>query len=99
MPIDCAFYGCSGLANLTIGSSVTYIGFCAFKECINLVSVTIPVSVTRIGPSAFVGCSSLTSIHYTGTRAQWNAILKEDRWNKDAGSYIVHCTDGDISKN
>lgn len=94
-----AFYGCSGLANLTIGSSVTDIGLCAFKECINLVSVTIPGSVTHMGPLVFFRCSNLTSIHYTGTRAQWNAILTEGIWDKNAGPYIVHCTDGDISKN
>lgn len=94
-----AFFGCSGLTNLTIESSVTDIGCGVFEECINLVSITIPGNVTHIGPFAFFGCSSLTSIHYTGTREQWNAILKEEKWDEDAGSYIVHCIDGDISKN
>ena len=33
MPIDCAFSGCSGLASITIGNSVTSIGLSAFNGC------------------------------------------------------------------
>ena len=59
---DYAFYGCSGLASLTIPSSVTSIGASAFEGCCGLTSLTIPSSVTSIGGSAFAGCSGLTSL-------------------------------------
>ena len=62
MPIDCAFYNCSGLTSVTIGNGVTSIGNYAFSGCSGLTSVTIPDSVTTIGGGAFEGCSGLTSI-------------------------------------
>ena len=57
-----AFYGCSGLTSVTIGSGVTSIGSSAFYGCSGLTSITIPDSVTSIGTSAFSDCSGLTSI-------------------------------------
>ena len=59
---DYAFYGCSGLASLTIPSSVTSIGGDAFRDCSGLTSLTIPSSVTSIGSYAFWDCSGLTSL-------------------------------------
>ena len=66
--------------------------------CSGLTSVTIPNSVTSIGKYAFLGCTGLTSITFEGTMAQWNEIQKADGWNNNTGSYIIHCTDGDIEK-
>ena len=49
-----AFYNCSGLTSVTIGSGVTSIGYNAFYGCTGLTKVTIPDSVTSIGRGAFV---------------------------------------------
>ena len=57
-----AFYGCSGLTDITIPASVTSIESGAFDVCTGLTSITIPNSVTSIGNSAFYGCTRLTSI-------------------------------------
>lgn len=57
-----AFYGCSGLSEVTIPNSVTSIGGDAFFNCIGLTSMTIPNSVTSIGTYAFQNCSGLTSL-------------------------------------
>jgi hypothetical protein len=57
-----AFYGCSGLAGVTIPDSVTSFGSYAFRDCTGLTSVTIGNSVTSIGGSAFYGCTGLTSV-------------------------------------
>lgn len=57
-----AFYGCSGLSEVTIPTSVTSIGGDAFFNCIGLTSMTIPNSVTSIGKNAFQNCSGLTSL-------------------------------------
>ena len=57
-----AFFGCTGLASVTIGNSVTSIGSYAFSGCSGLASVDIPNSVTSIGSYAFSGCSGLKSM-------------------------------------
>ena len=93
-----AFYGCTGLTNITIPDSVTSIGVLAFYDCTGLTSITIGNGVTSIGWSAFEGCTGLKSITFTGTIAQWNAISKGSDWNYSTGAYTVHCTDGDVAK-
>jgi hypothetical protein len=55
-----AFYGCTGLTEVTIPNSVTSIGNYAFYGCTGLTEVTIPDSVTSIG--AFYGCTGLMKV-------------------------------------
>ena len=78
--------------------SVTSIGWSAFSGCTGLTSITIPDSVTSIGDSAFLNCDGLTTITFKGTKEQWNAIQKGYDWDYDTGEYVIHCTDGDITK-
>lgn len=94
-----AFAYCSSLTSIEIPSSVRSIEQFAFAYCSSLTSITIPNSVTSIGDRAFYNCSSLTSITFKGTKAQWNAIEKDDNWNDIIGTYTVICTDGKLDKN
>lgn len=57
-----AFYNCSKLANVTIGTSVKFIGDSAFEECVALTSINIPNSVTSIGNRAFYSCDILSAV-------------------------------------
>ncbi|MBQ3482843.1 MAG: leucine-rich repeat domain-containing protein [Clostridia bacterium] len=59
---DYAFADCTGLASITIPSSIMSIGEGAFEECESLTSITIPSSITSIGDYAFCYCTGLTSI-------------------------------------
>ncbi|MBQ7172661.1 MAG: leucine-rich repeat protein [Clostridia bacterium] len=93
-----AFDSCTSLASITIPDSVTSIGNSAFVACYALTTITISNSLQSIGESGFFSCFDLTSITYTGTMAQWNAISKGSDWDGSTGSYIVHCTNGDIAK-
>lgn len=94
-----AFRSCSRLAGITLPGGVTNIGAMAFEHCKKLMNITIPNSVTDIGWNAFWNCESLKEILYTGDMRLWKAIRKDVNWNGYSGSYIVHCTDGDMSKN
>ena len=94
-----AFRSCSRLAGITLPGGVTNIGAMAFEHCKKLMNITIPNSVTDIGWNAFWNCESLKEILYTGDMRLWKAIRKDVNWNGYSGSYIVHCTDGEMSKN
>ena len=84
------------VTELTIPDGVTAINAYAFEDS-KLTSITIPQSVTSIGYRAFESCLSLETIHYLGTKAQWEAIEKSSMgWIDAYTKYTVHCTDGDI---
>jgi len=70
---DRAFFGCSGLTSINMGSAVTSIGQAAFYRT-GLLSITIPEGITHIGDFAFNECPKLTSIQY-------NAINLEEEYN------------------
>ena len=57
-----AFYYMSGMAEMTISSSVTAIGNNAFQSCYGLDSIVIPNSVISIGSYAFQNCYALASV-------------------------------------
>ena len=57
-----AFWECSGIESLILGSSVENIGANAFEGCTALASISISNSVKTIGNTAFEGCTALTSI-------------------------------------
>ena len=59
---DNAFVNYSSLESVTIGESVTHIGFNAFKNCQGLESVEIPDSVTYLGEGAFSKCENLKTV-------------------------------------
>ena len=84
-------------ANPVLPDGITEIYQYAFWG-LGITSITIPDSVTSIGDYAFYYCTELTSITYNGTIKQWKTIKKADYWNRSTGDYVVHCTDGDISK-
>ncbi|MBR4028372.1 MAG: leucine-rich repeat protein [Alistipes sp.] len=69
---DSAFYGCDSLTSITIGDSVTSIGYNAFSNCSSLTSVTIPDSVTTVGGYAFSGCGNLNAVYITDLVAWCN---------------------------
>ena len=72
-----AFYWYNNLTSVTIPNNVKSIGKSAFSECTNLTRVTIPSSVESIGEDAFYSCTNLASIHYDGTKTEWEKIKRD----------------------
>lgn len=57
-----AFYGCTGLKEITIPSSVTELSFGVFQNCSGLERVKIENGITSIPGQAFLGCTSLVDV-------------------------------------
>lgn len=73
-------------------------GLPLFHECENLETITIPASVTEMNfhsmADCFIfNCPNLKTIIFKGTRAQWEAIEKED---VNLDGITVRCSDGNV---
>lgn len=81
-----AFYGCTGLSNITIPSSMERIGQWAFYGCTSLNSITIPKSVSNIGGQVFYKWTSSQTINiqgYTSEPSGWST-----NWNGGCSATI-----------
>lgn len=73
-------------------------GLPLFHECENLETITIPAGVTGMyfhsAADCFISnCPNLKNIVFKGTRAQWEAIEKED---VNLDGITVRCSDGNV---
>ncbi len=95
------FESCKNLSEAILPNGLTTIEAGAFQNCDALTSINIPKSVKVIQSNAFEECSSLRQINYSGTKAEWEALVsKNENINWDSGlstSYDIICTDGVIS--
>ncbi len=93
-----AFEHCKALTKIELPNSVTHIKGAAFWNCENLISITIGNGLEQIDGQAFEYCYSLKTINYSGTKNDWNSIIKHDMWNNYTNAYTIYCTDGEITK-
>ncbi|MBQ8259615.1 MAG: leucine-rich repeat domain-containing protein [Clostridia bacterium] len=91
-----AFENCVALTEITLPKSLEWIQTGLFMNCINLQKVIIGNEVEKIVFGAFYDCSALRELHYLGTKAEWNAIQKDETWNTKSAITVVHCSDGDV---
>lgn len=77
-----AFEDNPGLKSVVLPNSLSEIKPDVFKDDTGLEEVYITTMVTMIYHGAFEGCTSLKDIYYGGTEAQWDAVTKENGWNK-----------------
>ncbi|MBO4472809.1 MAG: leucine-rich repeat domain-containing protein [Clostridia bacterium] len=85
------------LTSITIPNEVTEIKASAFASCSGLTTVNLSLGLEKIGERAF-DCYNLTDVNFGGTKAQWNAIEKEEGWLRTNGDCTIHCSDGDLEK-
>lgn len=59
---DYAFYGCSGLASVTLGNGLSTIGNGTFEDCVNLMQVNMDLNsqIATFGKRAFANCRGLS---------------------------------------
>ncbi len=69
-----AFYACTGLTSVTVGSGVTLIPEYAFYFCGNLEYVCLPEELLYIKNSAFLECANIKTVFYSGDKMQWGKI-------------------------
>lgn len=62
-----AFGECTGLTDITLPTSLNYVGDLAFIRCTSLSGIAIPENVTWIGNNAFEQCTSLLSVTLPST--------------------------------
>ncbi len=74
--------------------SVTAIASGAFSYY-DIGTVTLPQSITVIEENAFYNCS-ITNFHYEGTKADWEAIEKDEKWCAETDPFDVICSDGNV---
>ena len=86
-----------GFETFTVQEGIEAIWGSSFQGS-KLVTITLPSTLKNIGGMAFAQCTTLTDINYNGTKEEWSMITKEDGWDGQTGTYVVHCTDGDVAK-
>ena len=87
-----AFGGCSALKSVTIPEKIKELPPYLFENCTALTSATLPQGLSEIGFAVFRGCTALKDVYFGGTRAQWNAVDKEED-NAALQTATVHCSD------
>lgn len=95
------FQRCAKLVELKGCENITEIGEEAFDSCSKL-NITLGLSLKKIGNYAFLDCGN--SIHFNGTKEEWNAIEKERYWCSYSRSStstmgLVICTNGSLKSN
>ena len=81
----------SELTTATLKEGVQQICCGAFEKCKRLEKVFLPKSIVFIERSAFLECDGLKEIHFNGTEEEWQAVQKEEGWNKGASEFLVVC--------
>lgn len=83
------FDSCVGLQSITIPKNVQVIGSGVFKDCAGLTSVTILSTDVIISKNAFAG-TSLRDVYFSGTEAQWNALMIDKEGNERLLDATIH---------
>lgn len=89
------FFGCTALIKVTNTDKTYDIGETAFYGCTSLKTIDLGTNLRKIEGGAFVD-SGITNINYSGTKAQWKAINKDNQWASGM-SFTITCTDGTIT--
>ena len=85
-----AFYGCTGLTEITIPDAVTTIEASAFRGCTALETINIGIGLTTVGNTAFAAATAVTDVYYSGRASQW-AKITFGNGNTTLTDATIHC--------
>ena len=87
-----ALYSCGELESISLPETVVIIGNEAFGNCGVLTEITIPASTKKLGDSVFMYCTKLATVHFAGTKAQWD-VVDNSSWDRYFSGYTLICSD------
>ena len=87
--IDDSAFENSGITNIDIRSSVTYLGTAVFKGCAALETATLPGTVTELPMDAFYGCANLAWVEATPDEIGDFAFYDCPALDSSAVNYII----------
>ena len=87
-----AFYGCSGLTDVTIPNGITSLDLYVFQNCTGLTNVSLPDGFQFIGYYVFSGCTGLTDIKIPDsvTTVDIGAFYNTGIYNNTANNRVVY---------
>ncbi len=71
-----AFYGCTGLVNVSLDCKISEIPDYCFAQCTSLTNITIPDTVVSIGDSAFYNCIGILYIDLMNAESVGNSAFQ-----------------------
>ena len=83
----------SDQTEIILPETIQTIGIQAFSKADKLAHIYLPESIWEIQTYAFEYCSrkvEALTIHFAGTRADWDRIIKGHAWDRDC-KLIVEC--------
>ncbi len=86
---------CGLLTEIIIPEGIEKIDMHAISSCFSLKRVSLPRSLKTLMRTAIIN-STCEEIDYAGTLAEWEAVVKQNRWYGNNEDLVIHCTDGDI---
>ena len=77
---------------------IKQIAICEIPIVGKLKNLILPKSIQRLRRNFMFPCPcSPDEITYNGTKAEWEAIEKDDGWNYGNAITLAKCSDGDIN--
>ncbi len=91
-----AFMG-NYVTTLRVPEGISNINSSAFHWCLYLKDLYLPASTKALNAYLINDCGQLQTIHYAGTKTQWNKLPKATNWKGSCKTnFKIVCKDGTI---
>ena len=94
---DGALSRISSSGTIILSSQIKTVEEGMFAQSPYVTHIELRPNVKVIENNAFIGCVDLKELTFRGTKAAWEKIEKQSRWNYGTALEVVHCLDGDVS--